>query len=207
MEQEQTHITASLLHSSPRVSLGWKQGWDLSRNFTFCRCFNDLLPFISTGDQLTPCPPEKSDSAVAARAEPLASRGRAGDLAASQHLVKGTTILQPGLPTLLWKPPKNKDFPSLVRAHLQEQELQLAFCLSKATLLHYWCHLRTFFMFGLDLPGGQMKNLRRGGVWCLREETFTAPHRSDFAWTSVIPPQYIHMNSRAVKCSSARRDK
>lgn len=41
--------------------------------------------------------------------------------------------------------PKNKDFPSLVRAHLQGQDRQLAFCLSKANLLHSWCHLRTFF--------------------------------------------------------------
>ncbi|CAM5087484.1 unnamed protein product [Natator depressus] len=33
--------------------------------------------------------------------------------------------------------PKNKDFPSLVRTHLQEPEPHLAFGLSKVALLHF----------------------------------------------------------------------
>lgn len=62
--------------------------------------------------------------------------------AAAQFLMAGS---EDRTANITMETPKNKDFPSLVRAHLQGQDRQLAFCLSKANLLHSWCHLRTFF--------------------------------------------------------------
>ncbi|KAM7102573.1 uncharacterized protein J5F26_007497 isoform 2-T5 [Ciconia maguari] len=74
------------------------------------------------GDKLTSFPPEKSALTVASSAELWSCSGRVGDLPITQFLKKETKILV-RTANITMETPKNKDFPSLVRAHLQEQEL------------------------------------------------------------------------------------
>ncbi|XP_074956624.1 uncharacterized protein LOC142060388 [Phalacrocorax aristotelis] len=165
--------------------------------------------------------PEKPALTVSSSAELWSFSGRPGDLPITQFLKKEANILL-RTANITMVTPKNKDFPSLVRAHLQEQELLVKsnspsllvspkdiFCGSWTQAQHFRLkkflesmHLKsvqigpTFISEKADpSTNGKVKIYNSLGV---DNKAFILMKKkgslSDFPWTSVI-----HVNSRSLQ--------